>query len=134
MQSTLIPSTGSLVPILFTKNTLLVRFIYVKRKWALMNTCQAYASKDLIALVDASSLSLVTTLAFWDVYPSTYETETYVQHLAIDLPNKLASGGRAISPKSTASHLNRLLLLLGQELLFGHSQVLNTILGGFIRP
>lgn len=80
MESFLASSGDSILPVLFTKNILL-----------------AYASKDLIALVDASSLNLVTTLAFWDVYPSTYDTETYVRHIAVDVPNKLmvaASGSK----------------------------------------
>jgi hypothetical protein len=64
---------------------------YLKQFLALTDNPQAYASKDLIALVDSSSLNLVATLAFWDVYPSTYETETYVQHIAVDITNKLAS-------------------------------------------
>lgn len=48
----------------------------------------AYASKDLIALVDASSLKLIATLAFWDAFPSTFGTETYVQHIDVDTVNK----------------------------------------------
>ncbi|CAG7847093.1 Regulator of V-ATPase in vacuolar membrane protein 1 AltName: Full=Suppression of the onset of impotence protein 3 [Serendipita indica DSM 11827] len=59
----------------------------------------AYASKDLIALVDASSLKLIATLAFWDAFPSTFGTETYVQHIDVDTVNKwiIASAGMRIA-------------------------------------
>ncbi|KAG8835972.1 regulator of (H+)-ATPase in vacuolar membrane [Serendipita sp. 399] len=73
---------AALRPILFTKSPLLV-----------------YASKDLIALVQASSLNLVTTLAFWDAYPSLFGTDTFVQHISVDTARKwiIAAAGTRIA-------------------------------------